>query len=144
MSQRRPWGRSTPRWSLGGQVEFAPASIAALPFRRASVFVGPPLSASSARSGSFPRMSDSRVKAQLLEGLSASYSRLWPSDRGGVPPQFRPSVGLATIVFFAVAEAGAPAGLAPSKAWPNRFPPSSAPFPLTVTLRRLSWPIPVS
>src|SRR5829696_2894535 len=71
MSQRRPWGRSTPRWSLGGQVEFAPASIAALPFRRASVFVGPPLSASSARSGSFPRMSDSRVKAQLLEGLSA-------------------------------------------------------------------------
>jgi hypothetical protein len=78
-------GLGSPRWSVSGQAELSPASIAGLgtmhaslgqpPWIRACVSVGPPLSARGPRSGStFGR------SPGALNGQVPSESRLWPRD----------------------------------------------------------------
>src|SRR5207244_4342975 len=59
MSQRAPWGRRTPRSSVGGGQPERTASIAGLPRRSACVGAKPPLLASRPRSGFRPTMSPS-------------------------------------------------------------------------------------
>src|SRR5215210_6926086 len=76
MSLAGPWGRATPRWSVGGKGE-PPASIAGLPLKRRWVSVGPPLYSSRPRRGS-ALTSLGRLKPQLRP-----FSRLWPWERSG-------------------------------------------------------------
>src|SRR4029077_11257565 len=82
--------RARPRWSVEAQPE-PPASIAGLPFSRASVAVGPPLLRSWLSSSGLAFRSPGPVKPQLVP-----LSRLCPTLAigGGVvfPAQFGPSV----------------------------------------------------
>src|SRR3990172_7774487 len=97
MSQRRPWGRLTPCWSVaGGGHGIMPASTAGLPFRRAWVGVRPPLKARGPSLGSVILKSPSAVKRQRLSLL-----RLKPLEVTELPPQLPPTgLLLATIVFL--------------------------------------------
>src|SRR6266540_987250 len=79
MSQRGPWGRGTPRWSLAtAQAAARMASSAGLVAPMAMVSVGPPLSASSPSFGStFTWSLGFFAKVQNPEGF---WTRLCPSE----------------------------------------------------------------
>src|SRR6266508_2158947 len=79
MSQRGPWGRGTPRWSLAtAQAAARMASSAGLVAPMAMVSVGPPLSASSPSFGStFTWSLGFFAKVQNPEGF---WTRLWPFE----------------------------------------------------------------
>src|SRR3954447_11311634 len=106
MSQTAP--RGCPRWStesaapaFDGSVHAPPAAGAGPPAPSAIVFVGPPLPASAARSGSAPTTSPSAVASPHCE----VDSRLWPpSDVTAAGEQLLSAGALpeAMIVFAAV------------------------------------------
>ena len=114
-------GRAAPRWSVaGGGQSPLPASIAGLPASRACVKVGPPLLASTSRSGLALLMSPAAEKPHVL-----SLSKLCPREVM-VPEQSFPLL-LATIVFLKVTTAN----------WRDEMPPVPLPvLPLTVLLLR--------
>src|SRR5215210_3029202 len=100
MSLAAPWGRVTPRWSVGGKGA-PPASIALLPFWRARVLVGPLLSLRLPSFGFLALTSPGRVKPQLVP-----FSRLLPSEMMGSLQLFevlKADLLFATIVFRSVA-----------------------------------------
>ena len=82
----------------GGGPWLVPAAMAGLPFSRAWVNVGPPLSANGPSSGSALLMSPVPARPQL-----PSLSRLWPRDVMALEQSLAPL--FAMIVFFAVVTA---------------------------------------
>src|SRR5712691_6526788 len=151
MSQAGPCGRLMPRWSVVTvQALFGMWLMAGLPSRRASVWVGPPLSAREPRRGSVFCRSPGAVKPQVLSLL-----RLWPAEV--MLPMQSSGVLLATIVFFGVDDPPSSA-LLPAPRPPvlpltvlllrvdvpltklSMPPPTAAVLPLTVLLLRVSVP----
>src|SRR5439155_10408507 len=83
-----PWGRLTPRSSVGTKhAEAGTASVAGLPSRSAIVFVGAPFAASSPSLGwVVSRSDDCGVSAHPVRGPRTS----WPFDVT-IPEQFGPA-----------------------------------------------------
>src|SRR5437764_12878389 len=93
MSQRGPWGRGTPRWSVvTAQAAVGMASMAGLPARRAMVLVGPPLAPSGPSLGLVFTLSDfflAKLQPVLLPIRLCPAEEMEPrkmKQSGPVPP----------------------------------------------------------